>query len=307
MQTQRRKRPVRKPIRTAIRRADDGRFWRIGVGKWYNYWRDPYHLLLTIPWTGFGAVVTLAYAATNAVFALAYLAGGDAIAGARPGHFGDAFFFSVQTLATIGYGAMSPQTTYAHLLVTLEALAGLVGIAIVTGLAFARFAQPTARVVFSRFAVVIPYDGVPMLMFRTANERGNQILEAEMRLYLLRDEVSREGQAMRRFHELPLTRNRTPSFTLTWTAMHEIDADSPLAGWTKEELMQTNAVLVVSLNGLDETVSLPIHARHSYVAQEMLWDYRFVDLFHTKPNGDRFIDFTHFHEVEPFEVRGGGR
>ncbi|ERN39765.1 Inward rectifier potassium channel, partial [Rubidibacter lacunae KORDI 51-2] len=174
-------RQVRSPVR--IQRLDDGRFQRIDVGQWYSYWRDPYHLMLTVPWAGFIVLLTLLFGLVNGLFALAYMAG-EGIANARPGHFGDAFFFSVQTLATIGYGSMYPQTLYANVLVALEALTGLVGLAIVTGLAFARFAQPTARVLFSSTAVVAPYDGVSTLMFRTANQRGNQILEAEIRLYL---------------------------------------------------------------------------------------------------------------------------
>src|SRR6476646_1746542 len=211
-------------------KSRDGRFRILRSGIWYSYWREPYHLLLTIPWTGFLALTVLSYGMTNAIFALLYLAQPASIAHAKPGSFLDAFFFSVQTLASIGYGAMYPQTVYADAIVTVEAMVSLVGIALLTGLAFARFSRPTARVTFSHVAVIGPYEGVPTFIFRTANQRRNQILEAQIRLYLLRDEMSLEGHSMRRFYELKLLRSRTPSFTLSWTVLHPIDEYSPFYG-----------------------------------------------------------------------------
>ncbi len=284
-------------------RLGNERFHHVGLKQWYTYWRDPYHLMLTVPWWGFLVIVALTYVAVNLTFALAYLTGGNCIENATPGSLLDAFFFSVQTLASIGYGAMYPTTVYANILVTLEALVELIGLAIVTGLAFARFSQPTARVMFTKFAVIQPYHGVPTLMFRTANQRANQILEAKLRVYLLRDEVSAEGHFMRRFYDLKLLHERTPSFTLTWMAMHPINPDSPLSGTSPESLIQTNAQIIVSFSGLDRTVSQAIHARHSYMADEILWNWRFVDLFYQTPEGDRYIDMTHFHEVVPIESK----
>lgn len=271
----------------------------MGLGAWYSYWRDPYHLMLTIPWFGFLSLIGLSYILTNALFALLYLAGGDSIANAQPGSFLDAFFFSVQTLASIGYGAMYPQTVYANTIVTVEAMLGLVSVAVLTGLAFARFSRPTARVLFSRVAVIAQHDGVPTLMFRTANQRGNQILEAQMRVYLMRDEITLEGQRLRRFHDLRLLRNQTPSFTLSWSVMHPIDESSPLHGATLEALIQMKTSLVVSLSGLDETVAQVIHARHVYAAQDLLWNSRFADIFYETPEGHRYIDYRLFHEVMP--------
>ncbi len=266
-------------------------------GVWHSYWNDPYHMLLTIPWLGFLLIMILVYGMLNALFALAYLAVGDGIANAQPGFFWDAFFFSVQTLASIGYGALSPQTFLANIIVTIEALVGLLGFAVVTGLAFARFSQSTARVLFSRFAVVTPYNGIPSLMFRTANQRGNQIVEAQMRVYLLRDEISLEGHFMRRLYPLRLLRSQSPGFALTWTAIHPIDAESPLQGQTVESLIQLKAQIVVSLSGIDETVIQPVHARHLYQAQEILWNYQLVDIIHATKCGEHYIDFTHFHDV----------
>ncbi|MDZ8051289.1 MAG: ion channel [Aulosira sp. ZfuVER01] len=275
----------------------DGQFHIVGLGAWYSYWRDPYHLLLTIPWTGFLFLIAVAYIATNAVFALAYLAGGNCIENARPGSFLDVFFFSVQTLASIGYGAMYPKTTYANTIVTIEAMAGLMGIAVMTGLAFARFSRPTARVLFSRVAVITPHDGEPTLMFRTANQRRNLILEAQMRVYMMRDEMTVEGDYIRRIYDLKLRRNQSPSFTLTWLAMHTIDEYSPLFGMTTESLVQTNTTLVVSVSGIDETVAQVVHARHTYGATDILWNYQFVNIMHDTEDGHRYIDFQGFHDV----------
>jgi inward rectifier potassium channel len=265
------------------------------------YWRDPYHLMLTIPWLGFIGIVSLAYILINLIFACLFLLGGDCIVGAKPGDFSDAFFFSVQTIASIGYGVMSPGTTYAHIIVTIESIMSLLTIAVVTGLAFARFSKPTARIMFSDIAVVDLFDGIPTLTFRAANQRHNQIVEAQIQVYLLRDEKSKEGTFLRRFYELKLLRSRTPSFTLTWNVMHPIDEDSPLYGQTLESLTKSRSQITVSISGTDETVAYNIHARHIFSPNEILWDHRFVDMVYKSPNGDRYLDYTHFNEALPLE------
>lgn len=196
---------------------------------------------------------------------------------------------------------MYPQTIYANVIVTIEAMMGLVGIAVMTGLAFARFSRPTARVIFSRVAVIAPHNGVPTLMFRTGNRRRNQILEAQLRVYLMRDEVTTEGKFIRRLHELNLLRSQTPSFTLSWTAMHSIDESSPLYGMTPESLVATRSTIVVSLSGIDETVIQVIHARQTYAAHEILWNNQFVDIFYDTSDGHRYIDYNYFHEVVSIE------
>jgi inward rectifier potassium channel len=276
----------------------DGRIHIPGMDTWYSYWRDPYHLLLTLPWLGFVAVVVLSYLGINTLFALLYLAGGDCIANATPGSFLDVFFFSVQTLASIGYGAMYPKTVYANAIVTIEAMIGLIGIAVLTGLAFARFSRPTARVVFSKHAVIAPYEGMPTLIFRTANKRRNTILEAQMNVYLLRDIVTAEGEQMRRIYDLKMVRNVTPNFTLSWLALHPIDEFSPLYGLTQEELIRSNATVSVMVNGIDETVSQVVHARHLYAAPDIYWNYRLVDIVDRSNQGYRYIDYNLFHEIE---------
>jgi len=290
----------RRPRRVQIH-IEDGRFEIVGMNAWYSHWRDPYHLILTIPWQGFAASIIGAYLGTNVIFALLYLAGGDCVANAAPGAFWDRFFFSVQTLGSIGYGAMFPKTVYANAMVTIESMSSLIGIAMLTGLAFARFSNPTARVAFSEVATISPHESVPTLSFRMANRRSNQILEAQLKVYLMRDEVTPEGQYIRRIHDLPLVRNQSPSFALSWLALHPINESSPLYGVTPEALVETNSTIVVTLSGVDETVTQMMYARHAYAPQDILWNYRFVDLVYKAPDGDRYLDYKHFHDVMPLQ------
>jgi inward rectifier potassium channel len=279
----------------------EGKLELVGLGAWHAYLRDPYHLMLTIPWTGFAAVVSVGYIVINVIFALLYLAGGDCLEGAKPGSFVDAFFFSVQTLGSIGYGVISPKTFYANIVVTLEAIASLLAIAVVTGLAFARFSKPIGRVIFSDVAVIAPHNGVPTLTFRAANKRRNLILEARITVDFAIDEVTTEGEFIRRFYELQLLRQRTSSFNLAWTVRHPIDENSPLYGLTPEILLEGRASIIISLVGIDETVAYTIHARQNYSAREILWNHRFADMLTTEPNGDRYLDYKYFHNVIQIE------
>lgn len=293
----------------------EGRFRILGVGRWYLYWRYPYYLMLTIPWPGFFAITIGMYALANAIAALLFLLGGEgtilnANSSSLVGAFADAFFFSVQTSASIGYGVMSPGTWYAHLLVTLEAIVALLGISVLTGLAYARFSRPTAQVLFSKPAVIAPFKGQPTLMFRAANERRNQILEAQMKVYITLDEFE-QGRMMRRYYELALLRDRNPSFFLTWTAFHPITPDSPLYGLSQADLHNKSAALIVSVSGIDQTVSQAVHTRHTYYSADILWDHEFKDIIHVMDQEDsddddlsvRYIDFEDFHEVKPIGSR----
>jgi inward rectifier potassium channel len=277
---------------------NNGRLTIPGLNRWYHLWREPYHLFLTIPWLGFMSIVSAAYLGINALFAVAYLAGGDCLDGAKPGSFSDAFFFSVQTLASIGYGAIHPKTFYADCLVTLEAIASLLLIAVVTGLSFARFSRPTARVLFSHFIIVNTHNHQQTLMFRVANERRNNILESTAQVYVVLDEVTAEGEFMRRIHELKLHRHRTPSLTLSWTIMHSIEPDSPLYNLTSADLLRLHAQINVLIGGVDETVAYSITARHSYAADEILFDHRFEDIIHRESNGHGYFDYSRFHDVK---------
>ncbi|MEA2625420.1 MAG: inward rectifier potassium channel [Candidatus Binatota bacterium] len=258
---------------------------------------DAYHRLLTLPWPMLTAVIALFYTLANALFALAYLADGDSIVNARQGSFADAFFFSVQTLATIGYGNMSPKGTYANALVMIEAFLGVISFAVITGLMFSKFAQPTARVLFSRSATVSRRDGVPSLTFRMANERHNRIVEARLRVVLARDDTTAEGESIRRLEDLRLTRSETPIFTLTWAAVHPIDESSPLRGHTAESLSEVDAEIIALLTGLDETLAQTIHARHAYHPEDILWGRRFADILQKLPDGRTLIDYRDFHET----------
>jgi inward rectifier potassium channel len=201
---------------------------------------------------------------------------------------------------------MYPKTTYANWIVTIESMSSLIGIAMLTGLAFARFSNPTARVVFTNVATISPHESVPTLSFRTANKRRNQILEAQLKVYLLRDEVTTEGQYIRRIHDLRLVRDRSPSFVLSWLALHPIDTSSPLYGVTPADLLATNSTVVVTLSGVDETVTQIMYARHPYAPQDIFWNYRFVDLVSKANNGDRYLDYKHFNSIVPIEVAADG-
>ncbi len=207
------------------------------VGLPRDGWRDGYHHLLTMPTAAFIGVMSAAYLAVNAVFACLYLLDPGGLAGARPGNFGDAFFFSVETFGTIGYGVMAPKSLYCNLVMTTEAFVGLFNLAIATGLLFARISRPTARIMFSNIAVVTTFEGGQALMFRAANRRRNLVVEAEVSVTLLRDVVTAEGMTMRRFFELPVLRPRTPLFFLTWQVIHPIDENSPLYGETMKSLL----------------------------------------------------------------------
>ena len=261
---------------------------------------DLYHFLLTSPWWVLFALILVTYLAANAIFATVYLLDGG-VENARPGSFTDAYFFSVQTMATIGYGKMVPESTLSNIVVTLEALFGLVTLALATGLMFAKFSQPRARVLFSRYVVVAMRDGVRSLMLRLANERATGLVEAQLRLVLLRDETTLEGESIRRFHTLTLARSTTSVFALSWTAIHPIDAASPLFGETRESLIKSGALLVASLVGLEEATGQTVHARHTWTADQVRVDYRFKDIFTTRPDGKRTVDYGLFHDVEPLD------
>lgn len=263
---------------------------------------DLYHALMAAPWRALLGVILVAYLALNVLFACLYLLGGDCVENTRPGSFRDMFFFSVQTMATIGYGKMVPRTTWAHAVVSVEALCGLVGTAMATGLMFAKFSRPSARVLFSRVAVFTRRDGVESFMFRMANERGNQIAEATVRVVLSRNEVTHEGERVRRFHDLTLARDRNAAFTLSWTVVHQISRASPLHDATRESLAASNALFILSVIGVDDTSGQTIHARHVYTPEELRWDERFVDIVSELPDGRRQIDYTRFHDTRPAEA-----
>lgn len=262
---------------------------------------DAYHRLLTRSWTQFFAYVGAAFFLSNVAFAALFALQPGSVAGATS--FFDLLSFSVETMATIGYGEMAPQTQYAHLIMMVEALFGLLGTAVVTGLTFARVSRPTAKVRFSSRAVIAKRFGKSHLMIRVANERHNQIVDARMNVVLLRAEQTPEGEVMRRFVDVPLLRATTPSFMLTWTAMHALDDASPLAGeGTLEALAAAGAELFVSVAGIDETTGQSIHARQRYAMGDLVEGARFKDVLSLREDGVRVIDYREFDAIEPVDA-----
>ncbi len=279
----------------------------VKIGMPRNPFGDFYYRFLQASWSSLMLMLSLIYLVINVIFAELYLLNGNCIENARPGSFEDAFFFSVQTLATIGYGKMLPQGTVGNILMTVEAFAGIVGVAIITGLIFAKFSRPTSRVIFSRVAVVSNRDGVPSLMFRMTNERTNRIVEATVRVVLAINETTKEGESVRRLYDLPLSRSQTALFALSWTAISPITNSSALHGHTSESLKKQGGELVITFMGLDETLAQTVHARHYYGAEHLAFGSRFVDIIETLPDGRRSFDYRHFHDVVPLEPKDDPR
>jgi inward rectifier potassium channel len=271
-----------------------------GVGRRNEIFSDFYHFFLTRSWWQFFSLIGIVYLLVNALFAGLYLIDVGGLANATPGSFEDAFFFSVQTMATIGYGAMSPASLYTHILVTLEAILGMLGVALVTGLTYAKFARPTAKVLFSSKMVVSVRNGVPTLMFRMANWRHNQVFDVQLRAIILVEERTREGETLRRPIEIKLVRDRTMIFNLSFTAMHIIDEHSPFYGKEHfKRLREGGAQIFVSLTGNDDTFAQMITARHTYSLHDIVWYARFVDAISFAPDGTRLLDYHQFHEYLP--------
>ena len=263
---------------------------------------DLYYQLLQGSWLLVLGVFGLAYLVANLVFALVFVAGGDCIEGAEPGSFADAFAFSVQTLSTIGYGAMSPKTAFADTVVLIEAMVGILGVALATGLCFAKFARPRANVRFTRNVLISPYDGRRCLYFRVANVRGNDVVEASVRVAALTNLVTAEGHTLRRLSDLKLLRDRSPLFRLSWLVIHVIDEDSPLLGVELDDLFRERTMFIVSLTGMDGTFAQAVHARHVYLPQDVVFDHHFVDIITDFQDGRIEFDFDKFHDIRPLSA-----
>jgi inward rectifier potassium channel len=269
---------------------------KLGVAR-YN-WHDAYHLIMALTWPKFFAGALIVYMLVNLVFASAYFLGNQAINNAAS--FTDCFFFSVETLATVGYGTMSPATFYGHCIATAEIITGMMSMAVITSLVFARFSKPTARILFSRVVVITSYSGVPTLMLRVANQRRSYIIEAMASLVLVRDEETSDGHSLRRFYDLKLERARSPMFALSWQIMHRIDKTSPLHGVTAQAIRDGDMRLAITLSGVDEIFAANVTARYNYSHEDILFERRFVDIF---TDGDHprhlYVDLERFHDVEP--------
>lgn len=273
-------------------------------GHQWQGWLDPYHLLLTLSWSRFFALLTGFFLAVNLLFATAYWLVPGSVSHAHPESFLDMLFFSIETIATVGYGEMVPGTLAGHIISSLEILAGLMSLAVVTGLIFARFSKPTARVLFSSKIVTRDFDGHRVLMMRVANERHNRMVEPTANLGLVRLEKAIDGEPYYRIHDLVLQGDRNPMFALTWTLIHRIDETSPLFGWTKGELEAARSRITISIFGHDETIAASVYALHEYSAEQVYFDHQFVDILSEGENGMRIIDLTHFHDIVPTEKSG---
>jgi inward rectifier potassium channel len=266
-----------------------------------GFWSDLYYRSMTVSWPGFFASAAVIFAVLNGVFALIYAVGNRPIANAIPGRFLDLMYFSIETLATVGYGDMHPQTDYGHLVATIEIFTGMSFLAVMTGLVFARFSRPRARFMFAQYPIVGVHEGQPTLMIRVANARHNIISGAMARLWLIRGERTAEGQYFRRYYELDLLRNENPVFALTWTIFHAIDEDSPLHGMSADDLVQAEALLVLTVGGLDDSSAQQLNARRTYSQEYIRWQHRYVDISSNAEDGTLLLDYSKFHDVTPEE------
>ncbi len=265
---------------------------------------DIYHAMLRASWPTLFALFCLSFIAFNLLFAILYWYNSTGISwGERPiegTHFWRAFVFSVDTMATVGYGNMVPISRFANVVATIEIALGILFVALVTGVAFARFSRPTARIMFSTVAVVTPFEGVPTLMFRCANQRRNLIFEATASMSLIADQDT-DGRRMRRFHDMKLVRATNPVFALTWTIMHPIDDDSPLKDWLSDHDRADNGDMVIVVSGTDDRTGHTMYGRWAYGGRDLRWNARFADILGQSDDGTTIIDYRQFNEIIPIE------
>jgi inward rectifier potassium channel len=287
---------MRKTHRPISVRAGQIEFLKVNT-EWE--WRDTYQWLLALSWPQFIAFVGGVYIALNLLFAALYAFGGDCVAGMTRGSFLDAFFFSVQTLATVGYGHMYPSSLYGHIVTTVELMGGLFLLAVMTGLIFVRFSRPAARILFSRSAVIGPLNGRPTLMVRIGNLRQQSMVESEFRIMFMRDEPLLEGGDFRHFYNLKLQFDRLISFPAALTLRHVIDEQSPLFGETAESLAASRAVLVASVIGIDPVIPAAIQTQQDYTWRDVRWGERFAEMYTEHGDGKMTVDYGRLHDTEP--------
>ena len=261
------------------------------------YLQDVYHYAMTLSWWWFMVICASAFLLLNTLFAGLYMVFDGAIANQFPDGFWGAFFFSVETLATVGYGDMHPATLYAHAVATVEIFIGMSSVALITGVMFARFSLPRARILFSEHPVVSTMDGRQTLMIRMANARQNMIVDASAKLRLIRTEYTAEGKQFRRIYDLKLRRDEQPMFILGWSLMHDLDPQGPLQD-LRDPQTQSDAILVLSISGVDETTGQTMLSRHIYEHHKIRWGHRHVDLLSTDAQGKSHMDYSRIHDTE---------
>lgn len=262
---------------------------------------DIYYWCMTMTWPWFYGAVAALFGLINLVFATLYWLQPGCIANMAPADFWGAFFFSVETLATVGYGDMHPATVYAHVVATMEIFIGMMSIALITGLTFARFSRPRARIMASRHPVINTYNGQSVLMIRAANARKSMIVQANAQLYVLMAEESPEGHKLRRLLDLKLLREVHPMFFLSWTLIHVIDEHSPLWGHDADSLLDAGASLVLTIEGHDEVTMQDLRSRHLYKAQDIRWNHVFQDMLTIDATGREIVDYERLHDTKAVE------
>jgi inward rectifier potassium channel len=272
------------------------------LGLSQGFWTDLYHRSMTVSWPVFFGMAAAVFIVLNALFAFLYSLGQEPIANAGDHGVLDFFYFSIETLATVGYGDMHPQTNYGHVVATVEIFTGMSFLAVMTGLIFARFSRPRARFVFAENPVIAEHDGRTTLMIRMANARHNTISRANARLWLIRAERTKEGDQLRRFYELKLDRREHPMFVLSWMLFHVIDTDSPLHGSTAAELEEGDGLLVLNVGGVDDSSAQQLYARRVYSWSDLRWRHRYRDITSISPQGRFLLDYTKFHETVPEQL-----
>jgi inward rectifier potassium channel len=286
----------RGPSRPHGRRLGGRRIIAEGLER--NFWTDVYHNAMTASWPVFILALTAAFFVLNGIFALIYDLGDHPIANAREG-LADLFFFSVETSATVGYGDMHPQTDFGHIVATFENFVGMMLLATMTGLVFARISLPRARVIFARYPVVTQHEGSPTLIFRMVNARSNFISEAIAKTWMIGPQVTREGRKLVGFWPMRLLKPENPTLALSWTLFHPIDSDSPLFGMDSEWLTSSEINFVVSITGFDETSGQTVHARGVFAAQDIRFGEEYEDIISIDDEGLRHIDYSKINATRP--------
>jgi inward rectifier potassium channel len=264
-----------------------------------GFWTDLYHHAMAISWLRFFTWGAAVFIILNSAYATLYFLGDKPVANVRSETFLEFFFFSIETLATVGYGDMHPQTNYGHIIATIEIFTGMSFLAVMTGLVFARFSRPKARFLFVHRPVIAMHLGRPTLMLRVANARHNTISGASAKLWLTRLETMPEGQTMRRYYELTLERQENPVFVFSWTIFHVIDEFSPLSGMSEDLLAKSDAALVLSVSGFDDNSAQQLWARQGYSYKEISWRHRYVEITSWTDDGRMILDYGKFHDVVP--------
>jgi len=270
----------------------------IQTGLKKRYLNDIYYYVIKSSWPTFLIVSALVYLLINLFFALLYYYSPAEILNAKPDSLWDAFIFSFQTSSTLGFGRLLPKSNLAHVIVILDTMMGIFYVAIMTGLAFSKFAKPSAKIIFSDKIILSTFDNIPTLMFRLANGRSTHIVDASLNVAVLLPYESKEGIKMRRFFKLPLIGNNNPTFSLSWTAMHQITKDSPLYNLNIEDYHLKKIIIFVSFTGIEDVLSQTIHSNHRFIHSQIIEAKNFADIMSQSEDHSTYtIDFNKFNDI----------